>query len=545
MLAFYRQYSRHIYFYGVILLAASLPLSIYTTSVFEIVLLANWILEGNFRKKFSILKERKSLLLIIGLYALHLVGLIYSDPANYDYAFKDLKVKLPILVLPVIIGTSEALNRKQLKTVLLIFCLATFSSTIVSFGVFLGIVPYEYYDFRDISIFVSHIRLALMVNLSIFILIYYMFRSKDDLGFSTPVSVAATIMILWFLFFFVLLKSLTGFVIFGVLILVLAWIYAGRIISGFPRILVRSIIIAIPLLIFFYIYNSIERFYETEDIEFSELEERTPLGNPYSHDTLRRARENGNYVWIYVAEDEMEEAWNERSDIPYDSLDNKGQEIKYTLIRYLTSKGLRKDRKGVMALTEEDVEAIENGKANYIFKNKYSLYPRIYEVIWEIDGYLRGGDPSGHSVAQRIAYLNAAKYIFMNNPVIGVGTGDVKYSFDQYYYKTDSKLEKDYRRRAHNQYVTFLITFGILGFILAMIFLIAPVFIEKAWNDYLFIVFFFIAFLSMLNEDTMETQTGVSFFIFFYSLLLFGRKKNSENESKISQKGHKNGRRKY
>jgi len=225
----------------------------------------------------------------------------------------------------------------------------------------------------------------------------------------------------------------------------------------------------------------------------------------------------------------MEKSWNERSGFPYDSLDSKGQEIKYTLIRYLTSKGLRKDREGVMALSEEDIEAIEHGKANYIFRDKYSLYPRIYEVIWEIDGYLRGKDPSGHSIAQRIAYLNAAKSIFMKNPVIGVGTGDVKYSFDQHYKNTRSKLKSDYRRRAHNQYATFLITFGILGFILAMIFLVAPVFIEKAWNDYLFIVFFCIAFLSMLNEDTLETQTGVSFFIFFYALLLFGRKKQ-ENE---------------
>lgn len=522
----FRQYSRHIYFYGLILLAASLPLSIYTTSLFEIVLLVNWILEGNFRQKFRILKERKSLLLILGLYAIHLAGLLYSDPANFDYAIKDLKVKLPLLVLPLIIGTSEPLNSRQIKTLLLIFCLATFSSTIVSFGVFLGIVPYEYYDFRDISIFISHIRLALMVNLSIFILIYYIFSSKNEKGFTTAVSVPAIFMILWFLFFFILLKSLTGLVIFGILILVLAWIYSGRITSGFPRILIRAVIIIIPLFIIMYIVNSIERFYDTEEIQFSELEERTSTGNPYSHDTLKLARENGHYVWIYLAEDEMEQAWNERSDIPYDSLDNKGQEIKYTLIRYLTSKGLRKDREGVMALSEEDITAIENGKANYIFKDKYSLYPRLYEVIWEVDGYLRGGDPSGHSVAQRIAYLNAARSIFINNPVIGVGTGDVKNSFDQYYQKSGSKLKSDYRRRAHNQYVTFLITFGVLGFILVMIFLIAPVFLEKAWDDYLFIVFFFIAFLSMLNEDTMETQTGVSFFIFFYSLLLFGRKKH-------------------
>ncbi|MGC9341984.1 MAG: O-antigen ligase family protein, partial [Bacteroidales bacterium] len=151
--------------------------------------------------------------------------------------------------------------------------------------------------------------------------------------------------------------------------------------------------------------------------------------------------------------------------------------------------------------------------------------PRVYEVIWEIDGYLRGGDPSGHSIAQRIAYLNGARSIFLSHPFIGVGTGDVQSSFDRYYKKNESKLDQHYRRRAHNQYITFLITFGIVGFILSMIFLLSPVFIEKRWKDYLFIVFFFIALLSMLNEDTLETQTGVSFIMFFYCLFLFGREK--------------------
>jgi hypothetical protein len=70
--------------------------------------------------------------------------------------------------------------------------------------------------------------------------------------------------------------------------------------------------------------------------------------------------------------------------------------------------------------------------------------------------------------------------------------------------------------------VTFFITFGIIGFVISMFSIFAPVFYEKKWHDYLFLVFFIIGMLSMLNEDTLETQTGVSFFMFFYALLLFG-----------------------
>lgn len=514
---------RLIYFYGIIFLAASLPLSIYTTSMAEIILLVNWLLEGDFSKKIQMLKRRRSVIIIMGLYLLHIVGAFYTELEDMDYLLWDLKIKLPILILPLVIGTSESFTKKQLKTILFFFCLATFSSTLISFAIFLGIIPYEYYDFREISIFISHIRLSLMVNLSVFIILYFLFdpdiKKRPLKVFLLP----AFLIIGWFIFFLVLLKSLTGLIILGLMVLILGWICSGRVENIAPRFIIRVFIIIVPLIVASFITRSIGRFYYREEVDLSRLEPFTPSGNPYFHDTLRKAAENGYYVWLYISEEEMRQAWNGVSEFPYDSLDRKDQKIKYTLIRYLTSKGLRKDAGGVSQLGKDDRAAIENGLANHIFRKKYSLYPRVYEVIWEIDGYIRGRDPSGHSVAQRIAYLEAAKSIFNGNPLFGVGTGDVQSSFDAYYERSNSLLDENYRRRAHNQYVTFLITFGISGLVLALCFMLIPVFLEKKWNDYLFMVFFFIAFLSMLNEDTLETQTGVSFFIFFYSLFLFGR----------------------
>jgi len=539
MLSRLKPYHGHIYYFGLILLVVSLPLSIYFTSVAEILILVNWILEGGFRQKFKSLRKQKAVLWITGIYIVHLLGIIYTETANYDYLLKDLKVKLPILVLPVLVASSPKLNPEKLHRLLILFCLATFSSTLISFMVFLGVIPYEYYDFRDISIFISHIRLALMVNLSIFILIYYLFNPLPGIRYRKLYIIFSIPLVLWFLFFMVLLKSLTGLIIFAILFLVLIWIYSGRVKDVAPRFIIRSLLLAIPLLAATYISHSVGRFFYREPIDFNSLEEFTAEGNPYLHDTTSKAVENGSYTYIYISEKELRREWNRISSFDYDGLDKKDQEIKYTLIRYLTSLGLKKDAEGVRQLNAEDIRAIENGKANVIFRNRYSLYPRIYEVMWEIDGYLRGGDPSGHSIAQRIAYLDAAIYIFRNNPVIGVGTGDVQSSFNRYYEKTNSLLDKNYRRRAHNQYATFLLTFGMVGFLLIMVCLLVPVFLERKWRDYFFIVFFIISFLSMLNEDTLETQTGVSFFIFFYSLFLFGRTPKGDNHGqKIIEKGH-------
>ena len=523
--------SRQFYFYITVFLAVSLPLSIYTTSIAEIALLVNWLLDAKFAQKWRQLKNRKAVFFLVSIYFLHILGLFYTEVFNYGYAIHDLKIKLPTLFLPIIFATSEVFSKKELKTILILFSLATLSSTLIGFGVFLGIIPYEYYDFRDISIFISNIRLSLMVNMSFFILLYYIFYSEKGLRIKKAWNGVAILGLLWFFFFLILLKSITGLFILVLLILGLAWYFSSKIDDVAPKFIIRVLVITIPLIIASFITHSIGKFYYTPEIVFSELENTSQEGNLYFHDTTRVARENGNYVWIYLCEKELRREWNNVSTFDYDGYDNKKQRIRYTLIRYLTSLGERKDANGIESLSQEDIRAIENGNANYIFNKQFGLYPRIYQITWEIDGYLHGGDPSGHSVAQRVAYLTAAKAIIHDNWLIGVGTGDVQYSFNQHYETSDSKLNENYRRRAHNQYITFILSFGIVGFVIVMLALFAPVFIENKWKDYLFMVFFIIGMVSMLNEDTLETQTGVSFFMFFYSLLMFSREGNGERKS--------------
>jgi len=41
--------------------------------------------------------------------------------------------------------------------------------------------------------------------------------------------------------------------------------------------------------------------------------------------------------------------------------------------------------------------------------------------------------------------------------------------------------------------------------------------------------FFCIALLSMLNEDTLETQAGVTFFAFFYCFFIWGKEDKQKN----------------
>src|SRR5690606_25046612 len=108
----------------------------------------------------------------------------------------------------------------------------------------------------------------------------------------------------------------------------------------------------------------------------------------------------------------------------------------------------------------------------------------------------------------------------------GVGTGDVKEEMREMHREMHPNLDERFWLRAHNQFLTFFVSFGILGF---LYFIILFGYAVKVHRNYtLAVAFFAIAFMSCLTEDTIETQAGVTFFGFFFSLF---SKPFHENES--------------
>ncbi|NJM15115.1 MAG: O-antigen ligase family protein [Bacteroidales bacterium] len=205
-----------------------------------------------------------------------------------------------------------------------------------------------------------------------------------------------------------------------------------------------------------------------------------------------------------------------RSKYNISGADKKGQPIRYTIVRYLTSKGLRKDSVGVWQLTYKDIANIEEGNANYLFASDINFYGRIYQTIWEIDLYLKDGNPQSHSVAQRLEFLKAAMHIVAKHPVIGVGTGDLPSQYKQAYKEINSKLEFKLRYRAHNQYVTIMVTFGAIGFLYLMFAMFYAWGKQLKSQGFFMVLYGTVVFMSMLNEDTLETQAGVTLFTYFF-----------------------------
>jgi hypothetical protein len=507
---------RNAYLLILFVMLASLPLSKYVASASQILLAVLWLVEGNFRQKWGIFKSRPGIWVFLGLYGLHLVGMFWTS--DLEFGLHDLKIKLPLLFLPVILGTIPSLNAKELKLLLGGFTGAVLLGTLISLSIMLGFGPSDYTSDRETSLFISHIRFALMIDLSVFILFYYLLnRSKNQSLTSSLLLLASSLYLIIFLF---LLKSLTGLVvlILGGMILSVRWAMKQKdlMIKWFVVVGVATL----PVLIAFYLSDQVGRFYTIKD-DLEHLDRSTAQGNLYWHDFDNRMIENGWRVGLYQCEPEMREAWNRRSSMDFDGSDKKNQELKYTLIRYLTSLGLRKDAHGVSQLTDQDIQLIEKGFANSLYREPKRLRVRIYETIWEIDQYHKGANPSGHSLTQRLEYLKTGLAIYRDHRLFGTGTGDTKISFDRKYEELKSPLTPEWRLRAHNQFLSFLIAFGVVGFLLILVSILAPPFLCRKSGNFFVLMFFIASLLSFLNEDTLETQAGVAFFAVFYSLFVF------------------------
>ena len=515
-----------LYVFAFIVIAVSLPLSKFLTSIGIFLLAAIWLAEGKFKNKFQFAKNSVNLQLFLVIYILHLIGLFFST--DYKYGLHDLQMKLPLLVLPIMMVTIDPLSPKFKRALFGFFILALFVTAAIGTLIFMGYGRKTVTDAREISVFISHIRLSLMVNMGIFTG-FWMIVNKEDRLFRLETTLISILIVLLCGFLF-LLKSLTGIVVFIFLIIFSILWLSGKLHNKSLKYLLIITGVLIILFITGYTTRCISKFNYVEKIDFSKLEKQTISGNAYTHDTSKNNVENGHYVWINLSEEELKNSWNQRSNCKYGGADKKGQEIKFTLIRYLASRGLTKDSAGVSKLSVSDVSLIENGIANYIYGNKWDMYPYIYRVLWEIDTYKKGENPSGHSIAQRWIYLNIAKDIIKEHFWFGVGTGDVQKEYNKIYDTRYRNIPEHWRRRAHNQFLTFWITFGIIGLVIILLAFFIPVARRLRSSGYLGYIFLLISILSMLNEDTVETQAGASFIAFFYCIF-FLMQKNDENKT--------------
>ena len=512
---------RWLYFLGWWGMAAGLATGRAIVSISIMVLSGAWLFDGLYRKdfkqKWKAFTSNHPALLITSMFTLYALSLLYSD--GIESGLKVLNTLFPLLFLPMIYASMPALSKKQVENIAWIHISFVLFSTLLSYVVaspeLIAAEP------RNISLFVNHIRLSLLILMSLVL----MLRFGWDKGAALRIGVLLAS--LWFLFFLWVIQSATGFAILLLLILVGCVYTLGR--KGLARWMGIAGLVSVFGMTA-WVTNSAADYFDREVVDVNTLESQTALGNPYVHWPEYTLVENGHRLWLYVSMDEMKAAWAERSAMDPMEEDLKGQPLIGTLMRYLTSLDLRKDAEGVMTLSDEQILEIEQGVTSGVPSTKNGLGKRLDVLFYEIDAYRNGHDPSLSSFTRRLEYWKAGLSLFSQHPLIGIGAGNVHQELDQEYDRS-GVLASSAWHLIHNQFITFLACFGIIGFLWMLYVHYSPLRIPSLRKEVLYVAFLLVLSASYLAEDTLNTQAGLSFFIFYQGLCVLAVYRPEESTS--------------
>lgn len=235
------------------------------------------------------------------------------------------------------------------------------------------------------------------------------------------------------------------------------------------------------------------------------LPERSRKGERYVHNVERSVTENGHHVWTMLAWGELQQGWQARSEIPYDTIDG-------ALVRFLASKGLPKDEEGLAALSQEEIEAVERHVTSVVelegggWAKRWNRFKFNWGQWWD-------GDRSPNaSVLARSVYsgmaIEALRSMSFTQWCSGYGAGQVEEVLSVEYVEHEPDWPASGRKRPHNQYLTLLLSLGCVG-LLAWLITMGALWSLRTLRPGVLVLA-----VSCLTEDTLETQAGVTLVLF-------------------------------
>lgn len=152
-----------------------------------------------------------------------------------------------------------------------------------------------------------------------------------------------------------------------------------------------------------------------------------------------------------------------------------------------------------------------------------SLKMRVAYMKWDWGRFQHEDDGHLYSDAGRWISLRSGWELWRENPVLGVGAGDLLTETNrmtaQLYpsYAEDPKLP-------HNQFLFIMASTGILGILLSLIAFFYPWYHER--NNFLYLGLQMMALASFLIECTLENAIGVAWFLFYSLWFMLCKQKN-------------------
>lgn len=122
------------------------------------------------------------------------------------------------------------------------------------------------------------------------------------------------------------------------------------------------------------------------------------------------------------------------------------------------------------------------------------------------------------SLVTRLSIWKGSSELAKENLLIGLGSSDAQEELRQYFKNNHQLFLSRYNFFTHNQFLNFLLRFGIVGFIGCFIYLCYPFFLGMKGRNILFFCFFLNFMISNLMDDYLLKFDGIVYSAFWFSI---------------------------
>lgn len=138
-----------------------------------------------------------------------------------------------------------------------------------------------------------------------------------------------------------------------------------------------------------------------------------------------------------------------------------------------------------------------------------SLHNKVNYMVRDINQFVTGKSVNNYSDGNRLLSMKLGVQVGLENPIVGVGSGDVQDEMNKVYKNEYPDIDKNNWLIPHNQFVYIYTALGIVGLLVFIGCLLYPLFNRDVLNDVFCLAVLISSYTSFLSESTLEVQQGI------------------------------------
>lgn len=157
---------------------------------------------------------------------------------------------------------------------------------------------------------------------------------------------------------------------------------------------------------------------------------------------------------------------------------------------------------------------------SYQFIPSFKSRINYMKYDWE---EFKSGNYGHNSDSRRLLSLKIGWQLIKEKPIIGFGPNKINQAVEQYYTDYFPEIEPHNRKLPHNQILFTWLELGIFSVTALLLVFFVPIFYYPFKENFLLYAIIIIIFTSLIFDNTLETQLGMTFFAVFFSILSNGK----------------------